>query len=218
MSSIDLSSAYSQVELHKESRKYTAFLFDSTVHQFKRVPYGFKNSLSAFIRALRLSLGRESKDYVVFYVDDILVYSRNFKEHLSHLEKVIGKITKAGFTLNATKCHFCLAQIKFLGHCIDKTGVSADPDRIAAIPNYPAPRNCKQLRQFLGTCNFHRRFIVGYADYVAPLLPLLRQGSKWEWTAEKQEAFLKLRDSFAYSIHLVHPRDELPYAIYIYRR
>jgi hypothetical protein len=70
------------------------------------------------------------------------------------------------------------------------------------------------LRQFLETCNFHSRFIVGYADYVAPLLPLLRQGTKWEWTDEKQQAFLKLHDSFAHSIHLVHPQDELPYAIY----
>jgi hypothetical protein len=87
-------------------------------------------------------------------------------------------------------------------------------DRIEAILNYPAPRNCKQLRQFLGTCNFHSRFIVGYVDYVAPLLPLLRQGTKWEWTDEEQEAFLRLRDSFARSVYLGHPRDELPYAIY----
>jgi hypothetical protein len=93
MSSIDLSSAYLQAELHEESRKCTAFLFDSTVHQFKRVPYGFKNSLSAFIRALKLALGRGSENYVVFYVDDILVYSRTFEEHLSHLYEVIRRIT-----------------------------------------------------------------------------------------------------------------------------
>jgi hypothetical protein len=96
MSSIELSSAYLQAELHEESRKYTAILFDSTVYQFKRVPYGFKNSLSAFIiRALKLALGRGSENYVVFYVDDILVYSRNFEEHLSHLNEVISRITKA---------------------------------------------------------------------------------------------------------------------------
>jgi hypothetical protein len=104
---------------------------------------------------------------------------------------------------------------KFLGHHIDKTGEPADSDRIEAILNYPAAKKCKQLRQVLGTCNFHSHFIVGYADYIALLLPLLRQGTKWEWTGEKQEAFLRLHDSFARSIHLVHPRDEMPYAIYI---
>jgi hypothetical protein len=100
MSSIDLNSAYLQVELYEESRKYTAFLFNSAVYQFKRVPYGFKNSLSAFVRALKLALGNDSDTYVVFYVDDILVYSKTIQEHLVHLDTVISRLTEAGFTLN----------------------------------------------------------------------------------------------------------------------
>jgi hypothetical protein len=92
-------------------------------------------------------------------------------------------------------------------------GVSADPDRVAAILKYPVPKNAKQL-QLLGTCNFHSRFICGYANYVGPLLPLLKQGTKWKWTEEMQLAFEELRTSFAHSVHLVHPRPELPYAIY----
>jgi hypothetical protein len=91
---------------------------------------------------------------------------------------------KAGFTINTKKCRFCREEVKFLGHRIDRTGVSADPDRIQAILHYPAPRNSKQLKQFLGTCNFHSRFIIGYANYVAPLTPLLKQGVKWTWTDE----------------------------------
>jgi hypothetical protein len=104
----------------------------------------------------------------VFYLDDILVYSKTFEEHLVHLDTVIGRLTKAGFTLNAAKCHFRLEEVQFLGRRIDKNGVSADPDRIEATVHYQAPRNCKQLRQFLGTCNFHSRFIVGYTNYVDP--------------------------------------------------
>jgi hypothetical protein len=213
LTSLDLSSAYWQIELQEDSRKYTAFLFDSTVYQFKRVPYGFKNSLPAFIRAIKLALGGSTTEYVVFYIDDILIHSKTFEEHLRHLDTVLGKLTKAGFTINAAKCRFCREEVKFLGHRIDRTGVSADPDRVQAILHYPAPRNSKQLRQFLGTCNFHSRFILGYANYVAPLTPLLKQGAKWIWTAETQDAFLKLRENFARSIQLVHPRDELPYAI-----
>jgi hypothetical protein len=102
MSTIDLSSAYLQIELHPDSRKYTAFLFDTTVYQFKRVPYGFKNSLSAFVTALKLALGKDSGSYVTFYVDDIIVHSKTFEEHLIHLNTVIGKLCKAGFTLNGT--------------------------------------------------------------------------------------------------------------------
>jgi hypothetical protein len=82
LTSLDLSSAFHQVELHKDSRPYTAFLYDSTVYQFKRVPYGFKNSLSAFIRAMKAALGEGSLEYVVFYVDDVLIFSRSFNEHI----------------------------------------------------------------------------------------------------------------------------------------
>ena len=179
LTSLDLSSAFLQVPLHEESRKFTAFIFDSTVYQFKRVPYGFKNSLPAFIRAIKLALGGGDLKNVVFYVDDILIYSKTFDEHMKHIDAVLSRLTKAGFTINAAKCRFCREEVKFLGHRIDRTGVSADPDRVAAILKYPAPRNSKQLRQFLGTCNFHSRFIISYADYIAPLTPLLKQGVKW---------------------------------------
>jgi hypothetical protein len=93
LTSIDLSSAFHQVESHKDSRPYTAFLYDSTVYQFKRVPYGFKNSLSAFIRAMKAALGEGSLEYVVFYVDDVLIYSRSFEEHMMHLDAVLSKLT-----------------------------------------------------------------------------------------------------------------------------
>jgi hypothetical protein len=76
------------------------------VYQFKRVPYGFKNSLSAFIKALKLALGKDTESYVTFYVDDIIVHSRTFEEHLIHLNTVIGQLCKAGFTINASKCQF----------------------------------------------------------------------------------------------------------------
>jgi hypothetical protein len=214
MSSLDISSAFWQLKLHKDSRKYTAFMFDSTVYQFKRVPYGFKNSLSAFVRALKLALGTETDKFVVCYVDDLVVYSRTFEEHMKHLDYVLRKLTTAGFTLNAGKCRFCLKELKFLGHRISNMGVSADSEKIEAILNYPAPKNQKQLRQLLGTCNFHGRFIVGYANYIAPLLPLLKQGNRWKWTAEMQQAFEGLRASFASSIQLAHPREDLPYLIY----
>jgi hypothetical protein len=214
ISSLDLSSAYLQVELHEDSRKYTAFLYDSVVYQYKRVPYGFKNSLPAFMRALRLALGEGTEYFVLTYVDDILVYSKSFEEHLVHLETVIKKLTAAGFTLNAAKCKFCITEVKFLGHIISHAGVAAESSRINAILNYPAPRNQKQLRQFLGTCNFHNRFILKYSEYVAPLLPLLKKGSKWNWTLEKEQAFQTLRNSFANSLQLAHPKEDWPYEIY----
>jgi hypothetical protein len=102
----------------------------------------------------------------------------------------------------------------FLGHVIGPEAISADPQRIAAILNYPAPRNQKQLRQFRGTCGFRHKFAVNYVAFVAPFSPVLKKGVKWEWTTQLQRAFEDLRSQFAHSIHLVHPNDELPYSMY----
>jgi hypothetical protein len=150
----------------------------------------------------------------VFYVDELLKHSKSFEEHLTHLDIVIRKLTKAGFTLNAAKCRFCRDEVKLLDHHFDRTGVPAVPDRVAAILNCLAPRNSKQLRQFLGMFNFHSRFVADYTNHVASLLPLLKKGTKWEWMRETPEAFVRLRESFVHSIHLVHPREELSYTIH----
>jgi hypothetical protein len=113
LTSLDLSSAFLQVQLHEESREFTAFLFDSTVYPFKRVPYGFRNSLPAFIRAIKLALGGSSLENIVFYIDDILIHSQTFDEHMKHIDAVLSKLTKAGFTVNAAKCRFCREEVKF---------------------------------------------------------------------------------------------------------
>jgi len=117
--------------------------------------------------------------------------------------------------VNAGKRNFCKIEISFLGHVIRQGVVSLDPRRKKAILNYPALRNHRQVRQFLGTANYHHRFIVNYADYVAPLLPLLKKGNKWHWSSESQKAFVKLVDKFANSIHLVQSDEKLLYTINI---
>jgi hypothetical protein len=111
MTSIDLSSAYWQIPLHEDSGKYTAFLFDSTVYQFTRDPYGSRNPLSAFVRAVKLTLVGGLEDFVVHYIDDLLIHSKTFKEHLKHLDIVLGKITRVGFLL----VHWLIGRINHRG-------------------------------------------------------------------------------------------------------
>jgi hypothetical protein len=127
---------------------------------------------------------------------------------------VIGKLTTAGFTINIDKCNFCKQEIKFLGHVVSDKQVKVDPERIAAILNYPALRNQKQLRLFLETCNYHHRFIINYSDYVTLLLGLLKKGTKWKWMPEMQISFETLRDKFANTIHLIQPDERQPYIIH----
>jgi hypothetical protein len=178
ISSIDFNSAFLQIPLEESSPIWTAFNFEGQTYQFTRVQLGFRNSLASFIRALQLVLGSDSIGYVLDYVDDIFVYSNTYEEHIKHLDAVLGKLTTAGFTINMDKCDFCKQEIKFLGLVASDKQVKVDPERIAAILNYPAPCNQKQLKQFLGTCNYHHRIIINYSDYVALLLGLLKKGTK----------------------------------------
>jgi hypothetical protein len=213
ISSIDLSSAFLKIELNPRCRKFTAIISENEVFQFKRVPYVLRNSLPAFVRGLNLALGADTAEFALSYVDDIVVQS-TFSDYLHHFNVVFPRLTRSGFTINTTKCNFCRPEVTFLGHVISIRGVTPDPKRIEAILNYPRSRNVRNLKQVLGTCNYHHRFIVNYASYVAPLIPLLKKGQKWRWNDELQAAFETLRSKFAESIHLVHPDQSLPYAIY----
>jgi hypothetical protein len=214
ITTIDLSSAFLQIPLQKSSRKWTGFQFGNQVYQYKIVPFGFKNSLSAFIRALDMVLGDGLQDNVVTYVDDVVVHTIYFEDHLWHIDIVLKKLTKAGFKINPKKCSFCKPQIKFLGHLISSEALVPDIDRIKAILSYPPPRNQKQLRRFLRVCNFQQQFISNYAHFVSSLLILLKKGQTWKWTSDLPQAFELLRDRFAHSIELVHPDSESGYVIH----
>jgi len=167
MESLYLTSAFLQIPLEASSRKYTAFLFDTNIYQFQRVPFGTKNSLAPLVRGLR-KVGSVVSSFRACYVDDIVIFSKTSEEHLRHINLILNKLTTAGFTINALKCKFCRPQMNFLGHVIGPEATSADPQRITAILSYPAPRNQRQLRQFPDTCGSHYKFVINYSDFVAP--------------------------------------------------
>jgi hypothetical protein len=132
------------------------------------------------MRALQTVLGEETRSYVTNYIEEFLIFSRSFDQHMDHLDTVLNKLTSARVTINARKCNFCKPEIKFLGHVVCREKLMPDPQQIEAILNYPAPLNQKQFRSFMEVCGFHQPFIINYASYVAPLLVLLQKQSKWK--------------------------------------
>ncbi|CAG2198844.1 unnamed protein product [Mytilus edulis] len=161
-SSIDLSSSFWQVPLHPNSKQKAAFVTHSGIYEWNRMPYGLRNSSIAFSQVMSQILRG-------------LHWNKTFEEHLLHLEEVFARLRKANFTLKPQKCHFAVKKVNYLGHIISKDGVKVDDSKITIVKNYPRPKNQTEVRQFLGLCNYYRRFVKDYAKITVPLNNLLQK-------------------------------------------
>ena len=133
MTSLDLTAGYWQVPLAANSRKYTAFLLNGKNYQFKRLPFGLNTSVASFIKCLDEILQPHNLDFLTIYVDDILIASRTFEEHVEHLEYVLEKLYQGGLTVNWDKSKFLQTEIYFLGFIITPTGIRANPDKVESL-------------------------------------------------------------------------------------
>ena len=192
-STLDLASGFWQIPLDPETAHKSAFCTHSGVYEFKRLSFGMMNSPSAFCMVMNEVLRGMTFNSAVVYVDDILVYSKDFDQHLSHLQEVFNRLQQAGLRLKPSKCNFATNKVTYLGHDITKNGFGMEAINISKIKNYPTPKNVKQVRGFLGLCNYYRRFIKGFAKIALPMNRLTRKGVQFEWDAECQAAFNKLK-------------------------
>ena len=195
-SKIDLRSAYWQFPMQKESIEKTAFspgpgygLWEFTV-----MPYGLTGATQTCQQGLDTVL-HDYKYCVDNYVDDCVVFSKDMASHARDLEKVLGALQAAGFTLRGSKCAFGKTSITHLGFQYDVDGVSPSANRIQTVLNWPVPTSPKELRSFLGLANFYRRFVHNYADIAAPLTTLTSSKVPFTWNPQHQEAFDSLRQA-----------------------
>lgn len=185
--SLDFTSGYWQVPLHPNVRKYTAFVYNGRTYHFCVVPFGLNISNTAFGHALEAVLNiylhgslNDANDLHV-YVDDLLISSKSFPEHLQQLRHIFHKILLSGMTLKLPKCEFIRQNIKFLGHIISPKGISMDPEKLKAIQEFPQPRNKKELQSFIGFVSFYRKFASHHASHIGPLINLIKKGEKWHF-------------------------------------
>ena len=131
--------------------RYTAFLFNGKNYQFKRLPFELNTSVASFIKCLDEILQPNNLEFLTVYVDDILIASRMFTEHIEHLEYVLDKLQRGGLTVNWEKSKFLQQEIHFLGFIITPEGIQANPaEKVESIMKFPEPKNIKQLQNFLG--------------------------------------------------------------------
>ena len=151
-STLDLNSAYFQMELDPETKHKSAFITHEGVFEFNRMPFGLKNAPMSFQMLMAEVLRGIHWKFVLCYIDDLVLFSRNFEQHLDHLDQVFCKLREANLTLKHDKCHFGVEKVMFLGHILSKEGVSVDPEKIEKVKNFPVPRSQTELKSFLGLC------------------------------------------------------------------
>ena len=141
----------------------------------------------------------------LIYLDDILVYSKTFEDHLSHLRQVFDRLRHANLKLKPSKCKFACPKVKYLGHVVSPEGIAPDDDKIAAVRDFPCPHSVKTVRSFLGLANYYRRFIKDFAKIVSPLNQLLRNDHKFLWTDACEQAFKALKEALISAPILAFP-------------
>ena len=174
-STLDLASGYWQVAMDPRDREKTAFTTRYGIYEFNVMPFGLCNAPATFQRLMDHVYKGIAWKFVVVYLDDTIVYSRTFDEHLTHLKRVFNRIKQAGLRLNIEKCTFWMHQLPFLGHLISATGIAPDPQKVEAVQQIQPPKNLTALRSFLGLAGYYRQFIQNFSSIARPLNSLLQK-------------------------------------------
>lgn len=153
-SSVDLRSGFWQVPLDPATKHKAAFITHRGVFNFHRLPMGLSNSSLSFQALMCKVLKSLNFRIALVYIDDILIFSKNFSEHLSHLSELFAHLRNVNLKLNPSKCEFATKSIKYLGHIVSKDGVKVDPSNVEKVKNFPRPSTSRQVKSFLGMANF----------------------------------------------------------------
>ena len=202
---MDISNAFHQLTLDESSRDYTAFLTSSGKYRYKTMPQGLRNAAASFQALVDVMLKGIQNQYILAYIDDLLVFSKDFSTHITHLKELFQRLRNTGLKLKPAKCHFAVEKVQFLGHILTKDGIAPNTSKVDAIMSYPIPKKIKELRGFLGTTGFYRKFIQNYSLIAKPLYNLTKNDVKFQWSPECQTAFDKLKNALASYPVLMYP-------------
>lgn len=191
---LDINSAFWSIPLRIEDRKKTGFVTQDGHFQWTCLPFGLKTSPAIFQRILSNILRKYNlKEFTENYIDDILIFSKSFQEHIEHIEKVLKAIINEGFRLKLKKCTFAAESIKYLGHIIENNTVKPMKDNLISIQNFPIPKTQKNIRQFLGKVNFYHEYIPKSSILLDPLHRLLRKNEKFIWAEDCEKSFTEIK-------------------------
>lgn len=155
--------------MDERDREKTAFVTPDGLYEFKALPFGLCSAPATFQRMMDSVLAGLKWQSCLVYLDDVVVFSTTFDQHLERLRLVLEAIRAADLTIKPEKCQFGFDELRFLGHVISAEGVRPDPEKTAAVARFPTPTDKKSVRRFLGLCAYYRRFVENFSNIAEPL-------------------------------------------------
>ena len=192
-STLDLASGYWQIGLSEDAKQKSAFCTASGLFQFNVMPFGLTNAPATFQRLMERVLAGLHWSIALVYIDDIIIFSQTFEDHLKDLEEVLYRLKTAGLKLKPKKCCLFRKQVQYLGHIVSSQGVATDESKISAVRDWATPTNVSELRSFLGICSYYRKFVPDFATVSKPLTKLTEKGVLFNFDKDAEQAFRELK-------------------------
>ncbi|KAD3640145.1 hypothetical protein E3N88_29368 [Mikania micrantha] len=192
-SKIDLRSGYHQLRVQDEDIPKMAFRTRYGHYEFMVMPFGLTNAPAVFMDLMNRVCKPYLDQFVIVFIDDILVYSKNKTEHEQHLRKILELLREKKLYAKFSKCEFWLREVKFLGHVVNSEGIHVDPAKIEAIKNWDTPKTPTEIRSFLGLAGYYRRFISNFSKIALPLTKLTQKSEPFVWEQKQEDAFQTLK-------------------------
>ena len=200
----DLRDGYNLLRMMKGQEWKTAFRCRYGLYEYRVMPFGLCNAPGTFQHFVNDQFREYLDEFLVIYLDDLLIYSDTLEEHKRHVRLVLKRLQEAGLYVKPQKCQFHKSKVSFLGFMISAEGIHMNPNKVEAVLGWERPKSAHDIQVFLGFANFYRRFIKNYSKITAVLTNLTRKEVKFKWSPEAEEAFSSLKHAFCTAPILRH--------------
>lgn len=212
-SKIDLRSGYHQIRIQPDDVAKTAFRTRYGHFEFLVLPFGLTNAPATFMHLMHQIFRPLLDKFVLVFLDDILIFSRDLVEHQRHVVQVLELLRKHKLFAKESKCELFRRRVEFLGHVVDADGLHMMDDKVKAMTEWPSPTTVPELQSFLGTVGYYRKFVRMFSEVAAPLTQLLQKGQAFTWAKEQQQAFDALKSAVSRKPVLILPDPRVPYVV-----
>ena len=212
-SKLDLRSGYHQVRIRAEDISKTAFRTRYGHFEFLVLPFGLTNAPATFMHLMNSIFRPYLDDFIIVFLDDILIFSKTLAEHKIHVRKALDLLRRNKLYATAKKCAFFKEKLTFLGHVVSAEGISMEEDKVKSIRQWPAPTSVVGVRSFLGLAGYYRKFVKNFSKIASPMTKLLQKNEPFQWKEPQQKAFEALKLAVSTAPTLILPDDSKPYVV-----